>query len=158
MILRFIKNRFMKLNYHVTFILIIIFQFSYGQTMPIDFNDAQDQFIPFGGSGFALTVNPQNPNDEVGQFFNDGSDIWQGFYIDLDQPLDLSVEQQITLDFYQFDPNTHTIILKLENGTGPVVEVQQTASASGWDTDILFDFANAVVTGLGTNINATGSY
>lgn len=148
----------MKLNYHVTFILIIIFQFSYGQTMPIDFNDAQDQFIPFGGSGFALTVNPQNPNDEVGQFFNDGSDIWQGFYIDLDQPLDLSVEQQITLDFYQFDPNTHTIILKLENGTGPVVEVQQTASASGWDTDILFDFANAVVTGLGTNINATGSY
>lgn len=148
----------MKLNYLATFIFVLIFQMSNTQNLPIDFSDTQDQFIAFAGSGFALTVDPQNPNDEVGQFFNDGTDIWQGFYIDLNQPLDLSAEQQITLDFYQFDPNLHTILLKLENGTDPDVEVQQTASASGWDNDILFDFANATLSGVGTPVNATGSY
>jgi beta-glucanase (GH16 family) len=145
-------------NYASTILFSICAQISLAQQIPIDFSDNQDMFIPFAGSGFELTVDPQNPNDEAGKFFNDGSDIWQGFYIDLSQPLDLSVDQQITIDFYQFDPNLHSILLKLENGTNPDVEVQQTVSGAGWDNDILFDFANATISGTGTSVDATGSY
>ena len=139
-------------------LLSMCLQITVAQQMPIDFADNQDIFIPFSGSGFSFALDPQNTNNEAGQFFNDGSEIWQGFYIDLNRPIDLSVEQQITLDFYQFDPNVHTILLKLENGTNPDVEVQQYASGTGWDYDILFDFANATISGTGTSVNALGSY
>lgn len=148
----------MRISYTYTLFLLLVVQMTIAQQMPIDFSDSQDVFVPFANSGYALTVNPQDPNDDVGQFFNDGSDIWQGFYLDLNQTIDLSIEQQITLSFYQFDPNTHTIMVKLENGTGPNVEVEQSTSGSGWDNNILFDFSNAIISDTGNPVNAMGSY
>ena len=95
---------------------------------------------------------------KVGQFFNDGSSASQGFYIDLSQPINLNAQQEITLAFYQFDPNNHTILLKLENGTDLDVEVNQSNSGAGWTNDITFNFANATISGTTNAINATGSY
>ena len=133
--------------------------FSFSQQMPIDFSDASDNFIPFFGSGFSFNTNPDDSSDAVGQFFNDGSDPSQGFYIDLSSDVDLSVQQQrLTLNFYQFDPNVHTITLKLENGSNPDVEVTQSNSGSGWTNGIIFDFANATLSGSEVTVNATGSY
>ncbi len=127
--------------------------------MPIDFSDSSDNFSVFGNSGFSTRVDPDGSGDIVGQFFNDGSDIWQGFYIDLTSPVDLDAQKVISLDFYQFDPNAHTILIKLENGSNPDVQVNATTSGSGWKNDITFNFANAVLGSDGTtSINASGTY
>ncbi|MCA0131824.1 family 16 glycosylhydrolase [Winogradskyella alexanderae] len=134
------------------------FMFSYGQQTPINFSDSQDAFTTFAGSSFAFNVDPTNANNDVGQFNNDGSDPWQGFFIDLSQPINLSENQLLTLSFYQYDTNSHNILMKLENGTGPDVEVWQSSAGSGWDYDIEFDFSNATVSGVGTPVNAVGTY
>ena len=73
----------MKLKYAFTFLIILFFQVSFSQQMPIDFSDGTDNFNVFGGSGFSFSTNPEDSNDDVGQFFNDGTSPWQGFYIDL---------------------------------------------------------------------------
>ena len=148
----------MKLNYFLITLLSLLNLLSFGQQMPIDFSDGTDNFIPFGNSIFSFNTDPEDSNNFVGDFFNDGSQPWQGFYIDLSQPIDLSLEQVITLSFYQFDTNTHSIMIKLEGGTEGDVEVVQSNSSSGWTDGISFNFANATFSGTSTNVNATGSY
>lgn len=148
----------MKLIYTLSIFFLLLFQVSFSQQMPIDFSNGSDYFSTFANSSFAFTVNPQEPNNNVGQFFNDGSDPWQGFYIDLDTPIDLDQQQEITLSFYQFDPNVHTIYVKLENGTNPDVEVVQNTSGAGWSNGLLFDFSNATISGTANTVNATGTY
>lgn len=152
------KIKSMKLNYVFATCLLSFCLFSFSQQMPLDFEFGTHNFNAFGNSSFSLNTDPEDSSNNVGQFFNDGTDPWQGFYIDLDQPIDLSQAQIITLSFYQFDPNTHNIYVKLENGTSADVEVVQTNSGSGWTTDISFDFANAIFSGTSTSVNATGSY
>jgi beta-glucanase (GH16 family) len=148
----------MKLNYTLTKLGLLFCFLSLAQQMPIDFSDGTDNFSPFSNSSFSFSTDPENASNDVGEFFNDGSQPWQGFYLDLDQPIDLSVEQVITLSFYQFDANTHNIMIKLEGGTEADVEVVQSNSTSGWMEDISFNFANATFSGTSTNVNATGSY
>ncbi|BAO76967.1 family 16 glycosylhydrolase [Winogradskyella sp. PG-2] len=148
----------MKLSYTLFKLFLIFSLLMFSQQTPIDFSSSNHNFTTFSNSGFAFNVNPQDPSDDVGQFFNDGSENWQGFYIDLVEPLDLDTQNQITLSFYQFDPNNHAITIKLENGTNPDVEVVQNNSGSGWSNDMVFDFSSAILSGVGTNINATGSY
>ncbi len=112
------------------------------QEFPIDFSDENDTFLGFEGSGFSKRSDPNDGANSVGQFFNDGSIATQGFFIDLAQEVDLSQENILTLSFYSFDPNTHTIKLKLENGgADPDIEIDRTTQAmSGWQRDISFDF------------------
>jgi beta-glucanase (GH16 family) len=140
------------------FILVFNLGSAYGQVMPIDFSDSQDNFIGFGGAGFAVVSDPQNTANPVGEFTNNGTDPWEGFFIDLQSPVDLSQNQILTLSFYQFDSNNHTVIIKLENGTETDVEVTQTNDQSGWTTNLSFDFSNATVSGTANVVNATGTY
>lgn len=148
----------MKLNYTLTTFLLTFSLLLFSQQMPIDFSDGSDNFLGFGNSSFSFSTDPDDSNNNVGQFFNDGIDPWQGFYLDLNQSIDLSQAQLITLSFYQFDPNTHTITVKLENGSNPDVEVVQSNSGSGWTTDMTFNFANAILSGTSNSVNATGIY
>ena len=148
----------MKQFYKLTPIFLFLCNLGFGQQMPIDFSQSSDGFIPFANSGFSFNLDPEDTTNEVGQFFNDGSEPWQGFYLDLAIPVDLSQEQQITLSFYQFDPNAHNIYLKFENGTGPDVEVMQNTSGTGWSNELVFDFSNAIISGTNDMINATGTY
>ncbi len=147
----------MKLKFTLLFVAISC-QLLLAQQMPLDFSDNTHQFSTFSGSGFSFNTDPNDTSNAVGQFFNDGTSTWQGFYIDLAQPIDLDTEQVITLSFYQFDPNTHTIMIKLENGTNAAVEVVQNNSGSGWSNTLSFDFSNAILSGVGTSVNATGTY
>jgi len=41
--------------------------------MPIDFSDNLDNFTTFSGSGFSFNTDPINSGNDVGQFFNDGT-------------------------------------------------------------------------------------
>jgi beta-glucanase (GH16 family) len=152
------KLEIMKTAYGFAFTIFLISLQSYGQDMPIDFLDSADTFIGYEGSGFSTRNDPISASNIVGQFFNDGSNANQGFYIDV--PVDLDLQQNITLSFFSFDPNPHNILLKLENGTNPNVEVKETftvPSPSNWQT-ISFDFTNATNSSNGTSVNATGAY
>jgi len=148
----------MKVNYTLLTLFLCFSFATFAQQMPLDFSDSQDIFTGFGASSFSANTDPEDSNNDVGQFFNDGSQPWQGFYIDLVQPIDLDEEQVITLSFYQFDPNTHNILVKLEGGTDADVEVVQTTSGTGWSQGISFNFANATFSGTATSVNATGTY
>lgn len=140
-------------------IIFFISQYAFSQQMPLDFSAGQDNFVPFGSSSFAKQQDPVDASNEVGEFTNTGSDIWEGFYLDLSNPIDLDVQKTITLDFYQFDPNSHQITLKLEMGANPDVEVRLNTVNSGWKNEISFDFSNAVLSSDGTtSINASGTY
>ncbi|WP_299276634.1 family 16 glycosylhydrolase [uncultured Psychroserpens sp.] len=150
----------MKFYYLICCSLLCMSQLAFSQQLPLDFSDSNDNFIAFGNSGYAFSVNPQDGNDAVGQFFNDGSELSQGFYLDLVQPINLDTNQSITLSFYSFDPNQHNILLKLENGMQPDVQVKEifgVPSPSNWIT-VTFDFSNAQYSSDGTAVNATGSY
>jgi len=135
---------------------------SFSQQMPIDFSDSSEIFTTFDGSGFSLRADPSNTGNSVGQFFNDGTNAWQGFTIGLSRAIDLDFQKTISLSFYRFDPNAHTILLKLEGGENFDVEVIQNIPAgngSTWTHNITFDFANAVLSSDGTTpVNASGSY
>ena len=148
----------MKLKYTLVILFLSFSIVSFSQQMPIDFEFGTHNFIAFGNSSFSFNADPDDSSNNVGQFFNDGTEPWQGFYIDLDEPIDLAQAQVITLSFYQFDPNQHNIYVKLENGSNADVEVVQTNSGDGWTTGISFDFANATFSGTSTSVNATGSY
>ena len=140
--------------------LLVLTQLSFAQQMPIDFSDSSEVFTGFDGSGFSTRSDPNNAGNTVGQFFNDGSEAWQGFTIGLSRAIDLDFQKTISLSFYGFDPNAHTILIKLEGGANPDVEVTQNVpSGGGWTDNITFNFANAVLSSDGsTPINASGTY
>ena len=88
--------------------------------------------------------------------------MWHGkdFYLDLASDVDLDERQEITLRFYAFDGNAHDVMIKLENGSNPNVEVQVNAPAQGsaaWQ-DLSFDFSNAQFSDGSGATNATGQY
>ena len=94
----------MKTNYtHLLFILLAVTQLSFAQQMPIDFSDSSDDFWAFAGTGFSTRTDPDNAGNTVGQFYNDGSDAWQGFSIGLQRAIDLDFQKTISLSFYGFD-------------------------------------------------------
>jgi beta-glucanase (GH16 family) len=143
-------------------IVILAFIFhasiSFSQQMPIGFNSSQDNFIGFEGSGFATRNDPKDSSNKVGQFYNDGSNANQGFYLDVS--VDTDIQKKITLSFYSFDPNNHNILLKLEDASKTNIQVKETfavISANNWQT-ITFDFSNAKNTANGTSATASGTY
>ena len=140
--------------------LLVLTQLAFAQQMPIDFSGSSEVFTGFDGSGFSTRSDPNNAGNTVGHFFNDGSKAWQGFTIGLSRAIDLDFQKTISLSFYGFDPNAHTILIKLEGGANPDVEVTQNVpSGGGWTDNITFNFANAVLSSDGsTPINASGTY
>ena len=150
----------MKKNYSLLLFALLISTLTFGQQMPIDFSDSQDNFIVFGGTTFATISDPQDGSNPVGQFGNNGSDPNQGAFIDLDREIDLDQGKIIDLRFYAFDPLAHVVKLKLELGANPDVEVTAntaSGSANTWQT-LSFDFSNAVLSSDGTPVDATGTY
>lgn len=135
----------MKKSYLGFLLFIVAVFYGQAQQMPLDFADDQENFIGFSGSNFAFNFNSSDPSNRVGQFNNDGTNANQGFFLDLNRPIDLDQGQTIDLRFYSFDPNVHTIKLKLERGVNADVEVIQTVAAgsTAW-TSVTFDFSNAV--------------
>lgn len=148
----------MKHSYPFLTIFLIVCSQIYSQQMPLNFSTNTDSFIPFDGSGFSTRNDPKDTGNKVGQFFNNGANASQGFYIDV--AVDLDIQQKISLSFYSFDPNSHNILLKLESNTNTNVEVKETFTVpnpSDWKT-ISFDFTNAMKSSDGSNVNATGTY
>ena len=85
----------------------------FSQQLPIDFSNDNHAFFGFSGSDFAFrTVAPSSNADRGGQFNNNGSDQYQGFYIDFASPLVIDDTNKVfSLRFYSFDPNNHSILI-----------------------------------------------
>jgi beta-glucanase (GH16 family) len=147
-----------KLYLSLLFIVAAVF-ISAAQQMPLEFEDDQENFIPFSGAGFSFNFDPTDTANRVGQFNNNGADANQGFFLDLNRPIDLDANQVIDLRFYAFDPNQHTVKIKLEQGLNDDVELTQTVggSATTWNT-VSFDFSNANFSGTGAAVNGSGTY
>ena len=152
----------MNIKCTALFFLFVFFTVShfYAQEMPLDFSDEQDEFVGFSGSGFAFNIDPEDSENEVGQFFNDGSEPWGGFTLGLIRQIDLDFQKTISLSFYGFDPNAHTLLIKLEDGANPDVEVTiDIAAGGGWTHDLIIDFSNAVLSSDPTiPVDASGKY
>ena len=150
----------MKNQYVIYFLLALSTSVSFSQQTPINFENTSHSFIGFGNSSYAFNTDPQDNANNVGEFNNDGSSEDQGFYIDLNRSIDLDEEKNLSLSFYSYDTNSHSITIKLENGENPDVEVTQTISGSSQNnwTALSFDFSNATYTSNGTSIDATGTY
>jgi len=152
------KNSFMKNFYKIFFFFLLITNLSFGQQMPLDFERDSHTFMVFGGSGFAFNPDPTGSANTIGQFNNNGANASQGFYIDLTEPLDLDAEKNITLRFYSYDPNSHTVKVKLEQGDNPDVYVELTTTAETQWKDLTFDFSNANYVSDNSSVDATGTY
>lgn len=126
---------------YVSILFLFIGLMCYAQQMPIDFSDSSDNFNVWGGSTFAIVQSPTDSNNLVGAFFRSSSTSEQGQYIDLIRPIDLDFDAEIDLLFYASDPNLHTVIVKLEKGENPDIEVGvATISQNTW-TALTFDFS-----------------
>lgn len=146
-------------NYYTFLLFLLTSWFGFAQTMPIDFATSDDNFTVFGGTTFGLRADPEDGANQVGEFFNSGG-VWQGFFLDLTPDIDLDERQEITLRFYAFDGNAHNVMIKLENGGNPNVEVEVNAAAQGsaaWQ-NLSFDFSNAQFSDGSGATNATGKY
>ena len=150
----------MRIQYIIYYLLVLSTSVSFSQQTPINFENTSHSFIGFGNSSYAFNTDPQDNANNVGEFNNDGSSEDQGFYIDLNRSIDLDEEKNLSLSFYSYDTNSHSITIKLENGENPDVEVTQTISGSSQNnwTALSFDFSNATYTSNGTSIDATGTY
>ena len=150
----------MRIQYIIYSLLVLSTSVSFSQQTPINFENTSHSFIGFGNSSYAFNTDPQDNANNVGEFYNDGSSANQGFYIDLNRSIDLDEEKNLSLSFYSYDTNSHSITIKLENGENPDVEVTQTISGSSQNnwTALSFDFSNATYTSNGTSIDATGTY
>ena len=150
----------MRIQYIIYSLLVLSTSVSFSQQTPINFENTSHSFIGFGNSSYAFNTDPQDTTNNVGEFNNDGSSANQGFYIDLNRSIDLDEEKNLSLSFYSYDTNSHSITIKLENGENPDVEVTQTISGSSQNnwTALSFDFSNATYTSNGTSLDATGTY
>ncbi len=140
------------------FLVLILSKYVNAQQMPIDFSDVADNFSSFGGSSFSFGTDLTDSGNDVGRIYNNGTNSWQGITIDLLREIDLDFQKTISLSFYAFDSNAHNIVLKLEHGTNPDVQVMKTVSSSGWIKNIEFDFSNAVFSSDHNAVVATGIY
>lgn len=137
-------------NYFKLFLFsFFLGQLVFGQQMPIDFSSSSDDFNVWGGTSFSTRPSPTDSNNTVGQFVRGASGNAQGFYIDLISPIDLDFQQDIILSFYAFDPNLHTILLKLESGENPDIQVGVSSSSPTNWIELTFDF---------TTVGGTGKY
>jgi len=126
--------------------------------MPLDFESSSHSFMVFGGSGFAFNPDPTDSTNTIGQFNNNGANASQGFYIDLTESLDLDAEKNITLRFYSYDPNSHVVKVKLEQGDNADVYVELTTTAATQWKDLTFDFSNANYVSDNSSVDASGTY
>lgn len=117
--------------------------------LPLDFqnSDANYVFQDFGGAGAEVIDNPDasgiNSSSKVASVTkNDGSEVWAGVFIDVDDPIDFSGGQTMKLKVWS-PVSGATILLKLENPNNPDDNLEipvTTTGANQWE-ELEYDFS-----------------
>ena len=140
-------------------ISLFAFSFGFSQNLPFDFSNSNQVFTTFGGSSFSISTDPSSGSNKVAQLTNSGSSAWEGFTVNLSKPVDLDLQKTLSLNFHRTDGKPHTLLLKLENGINPDVEVAvSVAIGTSWAKDLVFDFSKAVYSASQAAVNAQGIY
>jgi len=125
-----------------TFLLLFIVSIGYAQTLPIDFETAVT-FEDFSGGTGTVIDNPQsngiNTSAKVGQIVRDGGEIWAGSKILLENYLDFSTMNNISMKVFMTAPVGTTVKMKLEGLADTDIDVQTTVTGE-WET-LTWDFA-----------------
>ncbi len=116
-------------------------------TVPITFDNSNVNYnaiTAFGGSSFEIVQNPdvsgtKNVVSNVGAITNVGV-AFEGVFFDLGTPIDLATDKTITMNFWSEE--AVSVLLKLENGTGPATEVTASHGGTGWET-LTFDYSSS---------------
>jgi len=121
-------------------------------TLPITFDSEAHTFVPFLDAEFALSTDPDDASNAVGMITNHGGGWgWEGISLALDETVNFSVNNTITMDFYT-STLPHKVLMKFEDTTSPLdgdgnptvkEEVEVDVSATGWST-LSFEFATTV--------------
>lgn len=112
--------------------------YSNGQTLPLDFESAEDDaFEPFNGATAQVVVDPTDATNNVLELVSNGVDF-DGATITMATFVDLSDDSNntITLEFWSPDATTRTHLLQLKGGTGasPQAQLYFDTTAAGWQT------------------------
>lgn len=117
--------------------------------LPLDFQNADltYTFQGFGGAGAEVVDNPDASGDNTSSRVaaltkNDGSEVWAGVFIDIDEAIDFSGGQRMTLKVWSPVAGA-TILFKMENPDNgdDNVEVSATTTGAGQWEELEFDFS-----------------
>jgi hypothetical protein len=117
---------------------------------PIDFESDEIDYglISFGNADLSIIDNPDmngNASNKVVKFFKaNGAEVWAGGLVELPNPIDLSNENNITMDVWS-PKSGATVMIKIENSSDPniFVEVMATTTTSNAWENLTFDFSSA---------------
>ncbi len=140
--------------------------------LPITFDSEVHTFTPFLDAEFALSVDPEDASNAVGMITNHGGGWgWEGVSLALDEWVNFSVHNTITMDFYT-STLPHKVLMKFEDTTSPrdgnnnptvLDEVEVDVTATGW-SKLSFTYSstnpyNQIVIFVDGNVyNITGTY
>lgn len=111
-------------------------------SLPLDFETVQPDMTTFGNSTVAYIANPDpsgiNTSANVLETVH-GNETWAGFFVNLEDPLDFSVDNNIKLKVWA--PITGDFRLKLEEqgNTNNFVEVDVTVNTANTWQELTFD-------------------
>jgi len=155
------------------FTFLIAISFSYAQTLPIDFEQPEDDaFVPFNGATATVLADPTDATNTVLELTSagdgfDGATLTMGTFIDLSD----DSNNTITMEFWTPDATPRTHLLQFKGGTGasPQIQLFFDTDAAGWQT-ITLDFSTAgptlsadyflmdIFADAGSGNTATGTY
>ncbi|MBZ9787266.1 T9SS type A sorting domain-containing protein [Psychroflexus sp. CAK57W] len=152
-----------------TFLMMLLMvTFSYGQSLPLDFEVAEDDaFNAFNGATANVVTDPTDNTNSVLELVSNGADF-DGATITLDTYIDLSDDSNntITMQFWTTDATSRTHLLKLEGSSTGATEKYFETNVSGWQTisvDFGPDLGNdyptlTIFADSGVGNTATGTY
>lgn len=120
--------------------------------LPITFDSEANNFIPFLDAEFAISTDPDDATNAVGMITNHGGGWgWEGVSLALDEAVNFSVNNTVTMDFYTSDL-PHKVLMKFEDTNSPLdgngnptvlEEVEVDVTTTGWST-LSFEFSTTV--------------
>lgn len=115
--------------------------------LPLTFEGNLDYvFTDFGGAETEVVNNPDpsgiNTSNRVAQLFkSQGSEVWAGSFIDLDEAIDFSSSQTISMKVWSPVAGA-TVLLKLETTFSAYeIEIPATVEVAGEWTEVTYDFS-----------------
>jgi len=143
-----------------SFLSLLSIGLIFGQDMPLDFENGQDTFTPFGtGCTFSLETDPTNASNTVGAIQNAGNDIYEGVYLDLTPAINFDNSKLVTFDFYSNIGSSTSVQIKFEgsdSGFGDAF-VETSVPGNGW-SEVQVDFSQANIIGSSGTQSISGHF
>lgn len=114
--------------------------------LPLDFETEEPEMTVFGNSTVTYVDNPDpsgiNTSSRVLETVH-GNEPWAGFFVNLENPLDFSTENTITLKVWAPVIGTFRLKLEEQSNTSNFVEVDMEVTESNTWQEVSFDFSGS---------------